>query len=361
MTAVQHFISVSGGKDSLRTAIAALDRFEKRPPSSNFPPRFLAADTGNEEGRWLDYIGYLERALGVTIEIVRADFSREFAVRRANIQTDWRKEKTIRSHLAECKDRHDTMSTRERMALCQCPARIYPPVPEHLIDEALALLTPTGNPFLDLCMLKGRFPGARSRFCTDLLKLAPMDLIKQPLLESGVNIVEWIGERAEESLGRAKKPIIQRIRHASGASQILYRPIHAMKREQVFADIAARGIMVNPLYDEGALRVGCWPCIMCGKSEIRLLDRTAIDRLREWEGIVRRVSRRRNATFFAAKVLPGTVGPDDEGRAHIDAVVEWARTSRGGRQFDIFQRAEAIQANEAGVACDRDAFAGCGD
>ena len=355
---VQHFVSVSGGKDSLRTAIAALERFERRPPASNLPPRFLAADTGNEHEGWADYIAYLERALGVTIEIVRADFTRQFEVRRVNLADDWRKEKRRKKHTAACKARAEAMTVRERKAMCDCPVQIMPPVADALIDRALSLLHPTGNPFLDLCMLKGRFPSARARFCTDELKLVPMDVVKDPYLAAGINIVEWIGERAEESPGRAKKPVIQRIRHASGAAQILYRPIHAMKREQVFGDIAARGIMVNPLYDRGAERVGCWPCIMCGKAEIRLLDKAAIDRLREWEALVSQVSRLQSSTFFNATILPGKVNGDVT-RAHIDAVVDWARTGRGGKQFDIFQRAEAVAANEAGVSCDRDAFAGC--
>jgi 3'-phosphoadenosine 5'-phosphosulfate sulfotransferase (PAPS reductase)/FAD synthetase len=355
---VQHFIGVSGGKDSLRTAIEALDRFERRPPASNLPPRFLAADPGNEHPGWQNYIGYLETALGVTIEVVPADFSREFAVRRSNIESDWRKEKTTRTHSAECKARGESMTLRERMERCACPARVSPPVPEPLIQRALALLHPTGNPFLDLCMLKGRFPGAKSRFCTDRLKIEPMQAVKQPYLDQGINVIEWLGERAEESPGRAAKSVIQRIRHER-ATQVLYRPIHAMKRDQVFADIAARGILVNPLYDKGATRVGCWPCIMCGKDEIALLDSEAVDRLREWERLVGMVSRRQLATFFCAKMLPGET--DDPGRAAIDNVLPWARTSRGGRQFDMFQSGLIEEARDAGIHCDRDAFAGCGD
>ena len=91
--AVQHFVSVSGGKDSERTAIEAIRRFERRPPSSNLPPRFLACDTGNEEAGWHDFIDYLAGALGVSIEIIRADFTDELAMRRANIHDDWGKER----------------------------------------------------------------------------------------------------------------------------------------------------------------------------------------------------------------------------------------------------------------------------
>lgn len=333
----QHFIGISGGKDSELTAIKAVERFAKRPPS-NMPPRFLAADTGNEDDGWRDFIDYLARALGVAIEVLRADFTREFAVRRANIAREWRQEKRSRNHSAECRDRRETMTVRARMKLCTCPETVVPPVPEAIIAQAAALLEPTGNPFLDLCMLKARFPGMMSRFCTEELKIVPMAAVKRPYLDAGVSIVEWLGERAQEGERRARKPVLSRTRHPSGASQIIYRPLHAMKVEQVFAEIAARGLRVNPLYDLGASRVGCWPCAFCGKDDVALIARHSpehIDRLREWERIVGLVSRRRMATFFCAKTLPGVI--DDPGRAHIDAIVEWSKTSRGGRQFDMFQ------------------------
>lgn len=356
---VQHFISISGGKDSLATAIVALERFEKRPPAGNLMPRFVTADTGNEETRWHEYIAYLAKALGVPIEIVRADFSAEFAARREVIRNDWSKEKRRVRHTRECKDSRIYFDTfREYREQCTCPVSVSPPVDPELIDGAIALLHPTGNPFLDLCMLKGRFPGAKSRFCTDRLKIEPMHQLKQPLLDEGVSIVEWLGERAEESPSRAAKSRFSRIRHG-GASQILYRPIHDWLVADVFEIIARRGIKPNPLYEEGAERVGCWPCMMCGKAEIRMLDPAAIDRLREWERLVSRVSRRGCSTFFHARTLPGDIAEGDEGRAHIDAVVDWSKTSRGGRQFDMFQAGQLAEAEALGVMCDRDAFAGC--
>ena len=349
----QHFISVSTGKDSELTAIRAIRRFEQRPANSNFPPRFLSCDTGNEDEGYLDFVDYMSRALGVQIEVLRADFSGEFATRRANIEIEWSKEKRIRRHSAECKARQGVIPTRERMGLCKCPENVLPALPPQVIADAKALLETTGNPFLDLCMLKGRFPGMKSRFCTDELKIKPMMAIKQPLLDAGVNVVEWIGERAEESPGRARKPVIQRIRHPNGATQILYRPIHALKRAEVFAGIADAGLRHNPLYDLGAKRVGCWLCIACGKDEVQLFAKHTpheVARLREWERIVGLVSRKRMATFFAAKMIPG----QGDGRAHIDAVIEWSATTRGGKQFDIFRSRQLADANKLGLHCDRE-------
>lgn len=346
----QHFCGLSGGKDSLLTAIRAIKRFETKPPT-NLPLRFQTADTGNEWEGWRDYIDYLSRALGVDIEIVKADFAAEFAERRANIVREWSKEKRIRTHSPDCRGRGENMTRRERMKLCNCRENVLPPVHPDMIQRALDLLVPTGNPFLDLCMLKGRFPGAKSRFCTDRLKIEPMMAAKLPLLADGVNIVEWLGERAQESTDRAKKPRFTRIRHPN-ATQILYRPIHHLLVDEVFDEIAHFGIKVNPLYDMGASRVGCWPCIMCGKDEINLIARMTpeeIDRLREWEHIVGLVSRRLKATFFAAKMVPGD--KEDEGRARIDNVVSWAKTSRGGRQIDMFQTGIIAEAEQEGWFC----------
>lgn len=341
----QHFISISGGKDSLLTAIRAKNRFERRPPDGNLPPRYLACDTGNEEKGWHSYIDYMANALAVDIEIVQADFAREFEVRRANLHKEWSVEKRIRKHTAKCKALADLLPRKDRMALCDCPMKVYPPITPELIDRAIQVLVPSGNPFLDLCMLKGRFPGAKSRFCTDRLKIEPMMAIKQPLLDGSVNVIEWIGERAEESPSRARKPTVQRVRHMSGATQVLYRPIHGLLRAEVFAEIEASGIKPNPLYARGARRVGCWPCMMCGKDEIQMLGPEDIDRLAEWEFIASQVSRRGKATFFHA---PASGFPRDG----IAAVVEWSATTRGGRQFQMFQNRD--REDGADRLCDRE-------
>lgn len=332
-------------------------------------PRFLAADTGNEHPIWREHISYLNewlrRETGCEIEIVQADFASEFAERREAIRKDWAVEKRRTEHTALCKARREAIpklakgcrASRERSqalkawaGACDCPVRVSPPVPAEAIELAVEALHPTGNPFLDLCMLKGRFPGAKTRFCTERLKLEPMMAVKQPYLDDGVSIVEWIGERAQESKARADKPAIERIRHER-ASQVLYRAIHSLKHHEVFAISKRHGLRPNPLYLMGMGRVGCWPCIMEKKAGVRIIaERTPaeIDRLARWEALVRLVSRRGDATFFCAKMIPG----EGDGRAHIRAVVEWSKTRRGGRQFDLIQAIEAAEAEEIGLnAC----------
>ena len=313
MTA-QHIVSLSGGKDSLATALKAKERGK--------PFRVVFADTGNEDQITLDYVDSLEGYLGVPVETVRADFTAAFALRREQLHKFWSRPGRVGS---------DGQPT--------------PAVPDALIERAIACLIPSGIPFLDLCMLKGRFPGVKSRFCTEDLKLRPMDeQIKLPLLNAGQSIVEWIGERAEESPARAAKPRLERLRWefdsvtgarlARPASRVLHRPIQHLKVAEVFAIAKRHGVPSNPLYRLGMNRLGCMPCIMAKKGELRQIARRFpehIARIEEWERIVQSVSRRQNATFFAAKMVPG----EGDTRANIRSAVDWSNTGRGGWNYDI--------------------------
>ncbi len=102
-------------------------------------------------------------------------------------------------------------------------------------------------------------------------------------------------------------------------------------------------VPVNPLYQRGHERVGCYPCIFSRKEEIALIAQHApgrIDEIRELEAEMTALRARRNdiepgrykhpiATFFQTR---------DRGEASsmgIDEIVTWARTSRGGRQLPL--------------------------
>lgn len=348
---VQHRVSVSGGKDSLATMLKAIERAEKR----DMDLRFQNADLGMAESQIThDYIGYLEQQLGITIERVRADFSAEFAVKRETIEQEWSKEKRRKRHTKECRVRQELLTGKEWRALCDCPIQIIPPVPPEIIARAKELLVPTGEPFLDLCMLKGRFPSRTAQFCTERLKLEPINAIIHPMLADGHHVVSWIGERADESPKRAAKPMIQRIRwHEGGGQLILYRPIHKWSAADTFAIAKRHGVKNNALYSMGFSRVGCLPCINCEKGEIAQIDKRfpeIIERLAEWEMIVGKVSRRGDSTFFSAPMVPGD--PDDFLRASIYRAVEWSKTSRGGKQFDLLQRLARDQADAEGAMCE---------
>lgn len=78
-------------------------------------------------------------------------------------------------------------------------------------------------------------------------------------------------------------------------------------------------------------RVGCMPCVNANKNELFEIARRfpdEIDRIREWEGIVKMASKRGAATFF----------PTAHGQGKgIDEWVEWSMTTHGGKNLDLLK------------------------
>lgn len=351
---VQHFVSISGGKDSAAAACKAKERSERREMSV----RYLFSDTGNENQITLDHVGYLGQALGITIETVRADFSARFEARRAAIRRDWCRELRRKQHTRACRSACTDLAYAEKALLreeCDCPIKVSPALPASMIERAVALMVPSGNPFLDMAMLHGRFPGSQTRFCTEELKLEPMEVVKSAVREAGTPVVEWIGTRANESEARAAMPVLERIFCMWRAPVVLYRPIHHLTAEQVFAVAQRHGLRPNPLYLMGFGRVGCFPCIMCTKEELRLIAMLApeeIDRLEEWETIVGAVARHAYTALMlgerdelVSSFMPTDKVPTDANgkiRATIRRAVEWSKTSRGGRNYDLLAHLDEL-------------------
>jgi 3'-phosphoadenosine 5'-phosphosulfate sulfotransferase (PAPS reductase)/FAD synthetase len=320
---MQHVVSVSGGKDSTATYCRAIER--------GVPFRAVAADTGNEHPATYEAVNALHiKTGGPQVEWVKADFSRQIAGKRAFIEKNW--------------ERHG--------------------VPADLVARALAVLHPTGNPFLDLCLWKGRFPSRMAQFCTESLKVEPIDQhVTRPLLETGATVISWQGVRANESEVRKHLPPFQRLDSHPDLPGRLYvwRPLLRVESvEEVFAISRRHGVEPNPLYDWGLKRVGCFPCINCSKEELALVDRhfpEQVDRLEEWETIVSEACKRGYATFFAIANDPvmqaewNLVGLDGFSLEQfgVRRMVEWSKTDRGGRQYSLFARDVPTACNRWGV------------
>ena len=294
-------VSVSGGKDSQETANRAIDTYG---PDR---VRIVMADTGNEHPLCMEFVmNDLPAMLGVPITILRADFSRQIEGKRRFVMANWE----------------------------------YMGVPLAQIDRALEALRPTGNPYLDLCIWKGRFPSPKAQFCTQELKVFPLDEFTLSVMrETGMPAESWQGIRRDESRNRSEAlayepPTMDR-------PWAIVRPIVDLTAQQTVDAITARRQRLNPLYSLGMTRVGCMPCINCGKDELleiasRWPDEVA--RIREWELIVAAASKRNSATFFSDPIKQGRRRPGlGEGYARIDEVITWAKTSRGGKQFDLIR------------------------
>ncbi|MCW5323722.1 phosphoadenosine phosphosulfate reductase [Verminephrobacter aporrectodeae subsp. tuberculatae] len=302
----KHVVSVSGGKDSTATLLIALDRC---PPGSVVP---IFCDTGNEHQAVHDYLAYLEQALDIQIHRLKADFTEQVMAKRRFIARDVRIGRDDKGR----KVRWTNKAKR----------------------RALAVMHPSGNPFLDLCMIKTRFPSSAAQFCTGELKRDPAVEFQLALVDAGYRVISWQGIRRDESINRRKKRKFERI----GPRMRAFRPIIDWSAEQVFAFAKAKGIEPNPLYRAGMGRVGCMPCINCSKADLRQIAvrfPDHIERIAEWEGIVSACSKRGSSTFFP----PGTDAHAAQDVREVFAAlgirnrVEWSKTTRGGKQFDLLQ------------------------
>ncbi|MBJ9975298.1 phosphoadenosine phosphosulfate reductase family protein [Pseudomonas sp. S75] len=314
-------VSVSGGKDSTATLLLAL--------ALEVPNiRAVFADTGNEHGLTLEYLDYLTDTTGVQIERRRADFSRQIARKRQFIATKWREQR----------------------------------VPEKIVETALQVLQPTGVPFLDLCLWKGRFPSRKAQFCTEELKRNVLvEQVMLPLLDGNNMVLSWQGVRREESEARRYLPQVDEV----GGGLFNFRPIIDWPVQAVFEAHRFAGVKANPLYSLGMGRVGCMPCINCRKGELREIAARFpehVDKIAHWEDLVRQASKQGGATFFAganAKHQKGSIADMSPAEivalANIRQAVEWSRTTRGGIQYDLIAsdgEADASACSSAYGLCD---------
>ena len=333
---IRHVISVSGGKDSTATLLLALDRF----PRESVAPIFC--DTGNEHQAVYDYLDYLELALDIKIHRLKADFTEQIAAKRMFIARDQR---TRREYNTEPVFDANGQPVPKRDARGQIVlnSKGEPVQKERKVGggrrvrwtnkakrRAMAVLHPTGNPFLDLCLWKGRFPSRKAQFCTEELKRNPAVEFQLALADQGYTIISWQGVRRNESQARRNAKLIERI----GPHLRAYRPLVNWTAAQVFAYADVRGIQHNPLYRQGMGRVGCMPCINARKEELREIAARFpehIERIAEWELLVGGASKRQASTFIPA---PG-ITPDQAADNNIHSVIEWSRTTRGGKQYDL--------------------------
>lgn len=315
---VFHVISVSGGKDSDETLRQALARF----PKERVLP--IYCDTGNEHEAVDEHLAYIECRFGITVTRLKANFDAELAAKRLFIARDVR-------------TRRDDKGRKVRWS-------------NKAKRRALAVMYPSGNPFLDLCMWKGRFPSRKAQFCTQELKTELAVAFQLRLVEQGHRVVSWQGVRRDESLNRRNAKKFERLNPRMYA----YRPLVDWTAAQVFASLAAHDVEVNALYRQGMSRVGCMPCINQDKPSLRQLAARwpeHPDRIAEWERIVSACAKRGFSTFMAdahAAKDRRVIFND----LNIWSRIEWSKTSRGGRQFNMFKEPEVGQCASAYGLCE---------
>ena len=181
--------------------------------------------------------------------------------------------------------------------------------------------------FVRRVLNKGIFPSRTVRFCTQKLKIFPARDLCRAQTGPVCNVQ---GVRAAESVARSKYPVFE----PNDGDSAVWRPLLRWSAADV-ADIHRRhGVAWNPLYDMGAGRVGCWPCIFASREELRLIGQDD-RRLRAIRALERHVAafavERHQAKGQQLKTMPALFmayyRPDRtvrNGMWPIDMAVEWA-------------------------------------
>lgn len=284
-------VNFSAGKNSTTTATIAHHLFGDRVQN-------VMADTDNEHELTVYFAHNVHHQIGCKpIQIVKRIYTEaEFEHRRESLKKNWPRRQAIRmgAYRGVVMPSLARSDTKFGQAWRRGTAKRWGIDFETPLDAALSVLHPSGNSFLDAALLHGKFPMMRDRFCTDELKIQiAFDAAIKPLLDDGEVVVQWSGVRADESDKRAG---YSRFARDERDPDFLYNflPIHKWTAADVFALHKYFGITPNPLYTQGASRVGCMNCVLCTKEEI---SETAarwpehIEKHHEWEKKVRLASR----------------------------------------------------------------------
>jgi 3'-phosphoadenosine 5'-phosphosulfate sulfotransferase (PAPS reductase)/FAD synthetase len=196
--------------------------------------------------------------------------------------------------------------------------------------------------FYELAKHKKRFPSTRARFCTTELKMEPSRKHVHALMDEGHEVLLHTGVRGDESESRGH---LQERDFDNWYGLPVYRPLLRWTIDDVWAIHARYNVPRNPLYAMGMRRVGCAPCIMSRKDEIRRIANLFPERI----DLIRQAEQDAHgsnliATFFARDKVPElqrnfpitTAAGELMQVATIDDVVRWSRTGRGGLTGDLF-------------------------
>jgi 3'-phosphoadenosine 5'-phosphosulfate sulfotransferase (PAPS reductase)/FAD synthetase len=341
-----HVVNISGGKDSTAAYLLALE--------SGVPFRAVMADTGHEHEKTMEFVATLAKVTGgPEVEVVKAEFTNDFARKRYFIAKKWPSdlvagragrwvwtgnEKSVDPPPPAPTDVYAPAAAVGQWAWKPGCAPISADEAAERVALALEILTPTGIPFLDLCLVKGRFPSQGARFCTEELKVLPMwRAIYEPLLKADRRVISWHGVRADESRSRSKLSP----RTHQGGKYWIWRPLLRWTAQDVFTMHSRHGVAPNPLYQEGMGRVGCFPCFGCRKEELGHMVRRYpkfIETLKRWEKMVGQASKCGQSTFFAVDKIPGPHQRDSRlPMPGIERVAAWALTGPDGWTLDLLK------------------------
>lgn len=120
---------------------------------------------------------------------------------------------------------------------------------------------------------------------------------------TGIEPIAVSGVRADESEDRSK---LNEWDYSGTLLCYSWRPLIRWTIADVYAIHERYNVPLNPLYGLGAKRVGCWPCIMSRKEEIRTIALRFPERIAEIRAAEQKFERDngRYSSFFPRTSIP---------------------------------------------------------
>lgn len=133
-----------------------------------------------------------------------------------------------------------------------------------LLGNTLIIITSEKyDGFIDLTIKKKRVASTMARFCTEELKLKPM----QKYIQDKENVNLYLGIRRDESHARSK--LSSSVYDNDYYKCWIHRPLIDWTAQDCFDIMKKHNVEPNPLYKLGMKRVGCMPCIMTSHKEMK--------------------------------------------------------------------------------------------
>lgn len=214
------------------------------------------------------------------------------------------------------------------------------------IPSGIETIIPPLSFFL-LALKKQRFPSRKAQFCTIELKIKPTKDWLRTKWAEGHEVVILNGKRTGESNERR---LAMKDKPERGFSDYWgceeWSPLRDWTWSQVQEIHREFKVPLNPLYALGAHRVGCWPCVNCGKLEIRIVAKYRPEKIDAIEAEEKKFVDLygRPSTFFPPKTATRryrtiTYRRKKDGKefttSPIREIVRWAQTTRGGEQLRL--------------------------
>lgn len=249
MKEFKYIVTISGGKDSLATAIWAKNNLR------GHIVEYVFCDTGWEHAKTYKHIQDIEQDLGIKI------------IRLTNLSFDGIVDLFIK--------KKRSASTKARF--CTVHLKVEP-----MIDYVLSKKE-------DIIVIQGvradeseqrRVFKEKDEFFKFYFEPYGTDKKGNPMYHT-----------------YRKKDIFS---HCDKYSIDVLRPILKWSAADVFSYIFENGLKPNPLYFEGFSRVGCFPCVMCRHDEVRQIMELYPERIDE----IRDLESKSDSTFFPPKYIP---------------------------------------------------------